>query len=189
MFEHILLFLSFIYAIAITHLLSTTTELILKRDRVRLSGLLIAWMVEALLLLVTNWLSAATLAGVAHWTVAKALREFFTAGVQYFTCSLVCVRAEGDGKIDMPAFFERQRPVIVGSVLALAVLAALGNYLERPNDSLALSGWFGQDLEIAPMMLVMAAALVSKARWVQWTAALTVLAGTIYFLFQFVTLS
>jgi hypothetical protein len=62
MFEHVTLLLSFIYAIAITHLLGSATELILARDRVRLSGLLIAWMVCALLLLVTNWLGAASLA-------------------------------------------------------------------------------------------------------------------------------
>ena len=46
MFEHVLLFLSFIYAIAITHLFSSTTELILARDRVGRPGLLIGrrWM-------------------------------------------------------------------------------------------------------------------------------------------------
>jgi hypothetical protein len=188
MFEHVLLFLSFIYAIAITHLFSSTTELILARDRVRPSGLLIGWMVLALLMLVTNWLTAASLAGVQHWTVADALRQFATAGVQYFTCSLVSMRVETHGEVDMEAFFQRQRPAIVGAVLALGVLSLVGNYLDRASDAVGPNAWIGEDLSVLPMVTMALAAVLFPARWVQWVALLTILAGNIYFLSQFVAL-
>jgi len=57
MFEHLTLLLSFIYVIALTHLLSSATGLILARDRVRFSPLLAIWMVVALAILFNNWLS------------------------------------------------------------------------------------------------------------------------------------
>jgi hypothetical protein len=188
MFEHVLLFLSFIYAIAITHLFSSATELILARDRVRVSGLLIAWMVLALIMLITNWLSDANLVGVQHWTLARALLEFATAGVQYFTCSLVSMRVEPQGEADMSAFFAKQRPVIASSMVALGVIALLENYVERDANGLTPGGWIGEDLLVLPMVLVGLAAVLFPHRWIQWVAVLTLLAANLYFLSQFVTL-
>jgi hypothetical protein len=56
-FEHVTVLLSFIYVIALTHLLSSTTGLILARDRVRFSPLLALWMILALGILFNNWLA------------------------------------------------------------------------------------------------------------------------------------
>ena len=183
MFEHITIFMSFIYAIAITHLLSTTNELILARDRVKISWLLVGWMVAALQLLVINWLSVATLSTI-HWTLADALRLFGNALIQYFTCSLVSMRVEKEGTIDMPAFFARQRPVILTAVLALGVAAALSNYLDRNVGS---AGWIGQDLTIAGMELVLALALFVRTGWAQGLAVIIMLGDNTYFLVRFVT--
>jgi hypothetical protein len=57
MFEHVTILLSFVYAIAMTHLLSSATELVLARDRVRFSGLYVLWMLNALLILLVNWMA------------------------------------------------------------------------------------------------------------------------------------
>ena len=57
MFEHVTILLSFVYAIALTHLLSTTTELVLAGKRVRFSALYAAWMFNAILLLLNNWIA------------------------------------------------------------------------------------------------------------------------------------
>ena len=53
-FPHVTILLSFVCAIALTHLLSTTTELVLARKRVRFSGLYAAWMFNTVLLLLNN---------------------------------------------------------------------------------------------------------------------------------------
>lgn len=186
MFEHITLFLSFIYAIAITHLLSSATELILARDRVKVSWLLLGWMALALLLLIINWLSIAPLATIKHWTLGQALLQFLEAFIQYFTCSLVSMRAEKDGVVDMPAFFARQRPVILTAVLALGVDTFVGNYLYRDVSGLAPDAWIGQDSLIAGLNLVLVLAIFVRARWIQGIAVTTMLVACAYFLVQFV---
>lgn len=56
-FEHVTALLSFVYALALTHLLSRIAELVVVRERVRFSGLLALGMVNAILLVFANWLS------------------------------------------------------------------------------------------------------------------------------------
>jgi hypothetical protein len=70
-FEHVALLLSFIYVIALTHLLSSTTSLILARDRVRFSPLLALWMVLARGMLFNNWLAIGMLRSVERRAVAS----------------------------------------------------------------------------------------------------------------------
>jgi hypothetical protein len=186
MFEHVILFLSFIYAIALTHLLSSATDLILSRDRVKASGLLIGWMVVALLMLVSNWLAAAALSSIKHWTTGEALLQFADAIVQYFTCSLVSIRTEAEGKIDMPAFFEKHRRVILLAFSALGVAAMIENFVDRNTSGLAPASWISEDLQILPLNLVLLAALVFRRPWVQWAAMLIMFVANTAFAIQFV---
>ena len=129
MFEQITILLSFVFAIALTHLLSSTTGLILARDRVRFSGLLALWMLNALIGLVVNWLSIWQLHIVKQWTVADVLLQFAPALLQYFACSLVSIGAETSAAIDMPAFYARQRPAFTGAFAAMMVVNLLQNYV------------------------------------------------------------
>ena len=46
MFQHITVLFSFVFAIALTHVLSCVSKLILARDRVRFSGLHALWMLN-----------------------------------------------------------------------------------------------------------------------------------------------
>ena len=56
-FEHVTALLSFVYALALTHLLARIAELIVTRERVKFSGLLALGMVNAVLMVFVNWLS------------------------------------------------------------------------------------------------------------------------------------
>ena len=49
MFEHVTILLSIIFALAMTHILASATELVWERHTVRFSGLQTLWMVNALL--------------------------------------------------------------------------------------------------------------------------------------------
>ena len=54
--------LSFVYALALTHLLQSASELWVARDRLRFSYSLAAWTVLSVLMLANNWLSLIPLA-------------------------------------------------------------------------------------------------------------------------------
>jgi hypothetical protein len=56
MFQHVTVLVSFIFAIALTHVFSSASQLILARERVRLSWLLSVSMLNAALGVIINWL-------------------------------------------------------------------------------------------------------------------------------------
>jgi hypothetical protein len=63
-FDHVLVLLSFVYALALTHLLSRIGALLLQRQRVHFSGLLAVCMTVAILMVFANWLSLWDLRGM-----------------------------------------------------------------------------------------------------------------------------
>src|SRR5262249_28362179 len=153
MFEHFTLLLSFVYVLAVSHLLTSATELMWARDRVRVSWLQIVWMFNALLILFENWLGIWGLADRPKWDVAEGTLYVVAALVQYFACSLISIRPERDGPIDMPAFFERQRPLIFIAFFVLAAINMFENWWDKdtfyhPND------WLYSDLTIGALLPV-----------------------------------
>jgi hypothetical protein len=186
MFEHVTLLLSFIYALAVTHLLASATELIIARERVKFSGLQAAWMAAALLGVFINWLQLWPLRAISHWTLTDVTLLMLTAVVQYFTCSLVSVRVEREGLVNMDAAFQRQRPTFLSAFGGLLLLAAILNYAERNQSAgLASTDWFGEDLLIVPLAVPLVISGFVRAVWLQWFSVLAflglLLAGLVLF--------
>jgi hypothetical protein len=173
MFEHVAMLLSFIYALAVTHLLASATELIIARDRVKVSGLQAAWMAAALLGLFGNWLQLWPLRAISHWTLTDVTLLMVTAMVQYFTCSLVAVRVEREGPVDMQAFYLRQRPMFLSAFGVLLILAMALNYAERNQSAdLASTAWIGEDLLILPFAIPLVVSSLARAAWLQRASVL-----------------
>ena len=186
MFEQITILLSFVFAVALTHLLTSATDLVLGRQRVRFSGLLTLWMVNALFGLVVNWLSIWQLHIVKSWSVADVLFQLAPAVLQYFACSLVSIRADSGAPLDMQAFYISQRRAFTGAFAAMMAVNLLQNYVYR-DSSAGISGndWIWEDLLVTPML---AAALIggwARPVWLQWVAGLVMVAAEMYFLVTF----
>jgi hypothetical protein len=107
MFEHVTILLSIIFALAMTHILASTTELVWERHKVRFYGLHALWMANALLGLLICWLTIWDLSNVKRWTEFEIIFQFLPAIIQYFACSLLSMRREGAEIMDMKAFYER----------------------------------------------------------------------------------
>ncbi len=88
-FEHVTALLSFVYALALTHLLARVAELIVARERVKFSGLLALGMVNAVLLVFVNWLALWDLRSVTNWDIASVAIQFLFAVSVYVVCALV----------------------------------------------------------------------------------------------------
>src|SRR5207237_7782978 len=96
-FEHVTALLSFVYALALTHLLARVAELIVARERVKFSGLLALGMVNAVILVFANWLSLWDLRSITSWDLVSIVIQFFFAVVIFIICALVGPKATDDG--------------------------------------------------------------------------------------------
>ena len=68
-YEHVILLLSFVYALALTHLLSRIGALFVARKRVKFSGLLALAQANAIMLVFVNWLFLWNLHGIQAWSI------------------------------------------------------------------------------------------------------------------------
>jgi hypothetical protein len=169
MFQHVTVLVSFIFAIALTHVFSSASQLLLARDRVRFSALLAVSMLNAALGIIINWLGLWELQNLKHWSLGEVLLQLGWVVPNYFSCSLVAMPVSETGPLDMPAFFERQRRVIFSATIALSVMGGLATYFDRNN----FAGWKPNDwigAEAVGLSLAVFALLAGwgKPRWLQW---------------------
>lgn len=184
MFEHVTILLSFVFAIALSHILTSTTELIWARDRVRISWLQILWMFNALIGLIIGWVGMFYLSKQPHWDMAEIIINFTGAVIQYFSCSLLSIRPKDEGIVDMPAFFERQRPYIMSAFMAMMLMGLFENWWDR--DLLAGPlGWLSEEIAVIPMVVFSAMGFAPR-RWLQWLGGAGLAAIQCYFLFTYV---
>jgi hypothetical protein len=182
-FEHVTALLSFVYALALTHLLARIAELVIARERVRFSGLLALGMVNAILMVFVNWLSLWDLRSVTNWDLASIAIQFLFAVSVYVICALVGPKMPDDGVLDLEGFFWRQRRYFYGAIMICLVLALLANFdfLKTPNAALFVR----ENLGTIAILIPSALGLMSRNRVVQWTAGICFLVLIIGFAIMF----
>ena len=75
MFQHVTFLVSFIFAIALTHVFSSASQLPLARDRVRFSALLAVSMINAALGVIIISLGLWELQNIKHWSLGEVLLQ------------------------------------------------------------------------------------------------------------------
>ncbi|HEY3638251.1 MAG TPA: hypothetical protein VGK90_08850 [Rhizomicrobium sp.] len=164
-FEHIIVLLSFVYALALTHLLSGVAYLIRAGSRVRFSWIQAGWMLNALLTIVANWIGFWDMRQLPSWGVGTIMFTLAMAIANYLQAALVCPEVFSEGPIDLAAFHEQQgRRYIVAFVISL-LFALSANVLF--GSAYNLSEWSEQDLAVVPMLFVSVLAAVFLGRKTQ----------------------
>ena len=165
-FDHVTVLLSFVYALALTHLLTRMGSLLIARKRVIFSGLLCLAMANAILFVYSNWLELWDLHGIRAWDIVTISIQFAFAVMVYFVCILAAPEHTEGGEIDMEEFYRAQHRPFYFALLAAALLSLAGNfaYLKTPNAGLFLK----ENLGVLPMFVPVIAALVFSQRWMQW---------------------
>ena len=169
-FEFIILFLSFIYTLALTHLLFAATRMIRHRRSLVFSWPHALWMVNALLLLTGNWLALWDFHRMDAIPLAIIATALLLVGIQYFVCALVSPDFEEGEAFDLGAFHAREgRTYTVGflvlSLVALGVNAAAGT-------GAGVQKWADQNAIVLAMILPILVSLFIRARWAQLGAPL-----------------
>jgi hypothetical protein len=168
-FDYIITLLSFVYALAIAHLLATIAELVRARRRVRVSWLNAAWMLIGLLTAIAWWIGMWDMRGISAWSTSLIGFLFITAFVIYLQIRLVCPAVPPEGEIDLPAFHRENAREYITAFAVTAFLSVVTNM------------WFGemtsvretivQNMAVAPMVAIAVIAAISFRPWVQAGAA------------------
>ena len=179
-YEFILLLLSFVYAAAIAHLLSTAGEIIIASKRVRLSWFNAGWMLAALLFTCAWWIGLWDLHTMEVWDIGSIAFYFSIAAGIYLQARLVSPRIPEKGEINLQAFHleEGRKYLIAYTILGVVTVitnAALGGTADA-------SQWPAQNLVIVPMTLATGvAAIFIKQPWVQALALVIQIGGWIWY--------
>jgi hypothetical protein len=177
-FEFVVILLSFVYALALTHLLSRTGILLTNRKRVKFSGLLALAMLNCILLVYVNWLSVWDLRTVQSWDIFTITMQFVLAILLFAVCSLASPEVIGEGQIDLDDFYFEQRPLFYGTWIAAIVVAMIGNLaFLKTNDPALFIRWNSAVLPLVPPTLL---AMFVRARWAQWLGGLALLAISVW---------
>ena len=182
-FEHFTALLSFVYALALTHLLARIAELIVARERVKFSGLLAVGMVNAVLLVFVNWLALWDLRSVTSWDIGSIAIQFLFAVSVYIVCALVGPKVPDEGVLDLEDFFWRQRFYFYGAIIICLVLALLANldFLKASDPTLFVK----ENLGTIAISIPSVVGLISRKSVVQWVAGICLMALMIIFAIMF----
>lgn len=179
-YDFTLLLFSFVYAAAVTHLLSTAGEIIIASKRVRLSGINAGWMCAALLFTCAWWIGLWDLHTVAVWSVGSVAFYFSVAAGIYLNARLVSPRIPERGEIDLRAFHvdEGRKYLLAYSILSVVTIIT--------NAGLGQGGstiqWPAQNFVIIPMTVATGIAAVFIRRpWVQTIAVVIQIVGWILY--------
>ena len=140
-------------------------------------------LINAIILVFSNWLSIWDLCSLKSWDLVSITVQFLFAIVIFLICVLVGPKAHDEGTIDLEDFFWRQRPYFYGAVVGCVVLSLFANlaFLKTTNAALFLK----ENLTDLPMLIPSVAALVSEKRWIRWAAGLSFFAMMVAYTIAF----
>lgn len=185
MFELVTVLLSFVFAIALTHLLTSSTELVWARNRLVFSGLQALWMLSAALSILVNWIGLEPLHAIRNWSVSEIEIQFVAAVVQYYTCSLISMRPKEEGLVDMPMFYERERPAIFTAYSAMMVISMFQNWWDQKTFGVSNFDLLKANALVLVMLAMTITAGWAKPKSLQWGAAVIMLGLQAYFVITY----
>ena len=182
-YDFILVLFSFVYAAAVTHMLSTVGEIIIASKRLRLSWLNAGWMLAALLFTCAWWIGLWDLHVAKTWGIGSIAFYFSIAAGIYLQARLVSPRIPERGELDLQAFHsEEGRKYLIAYALLSWVTVAVNAVIGRSNGLLQ---WSTQNMVIVPMALVTSVdAIFIRQAWIQYVALAVQIGGWfLYFTF------
>lgn len=172
--EFIILFFSFIYTLALTHVLFAATRMIRHRRQLVFSWPHALWMLNNLIFLAANCLSLWDFHESKSMSLEVIISTFILVIGQYFISALVAPDFEGGDSYDLREFHRRERRTYVGAFLVLMVIGVAINL--QAAARLGIAAWGQQNVIGVPMLAATVAAFFIDRRWVQIGAPLIVLA-------------
>lgn len=176
-FEFIILFFSFIYTLALTHLLFAWTRMIRHRRQLILSWSHLLWMLVAMANLAVNWISLWDFRSERTLAIGTIASGFFFVVLNYFVCALVSPDFEGGETYDMKRFHACEGPTYIAATLVLILVSIAENFLA--GVELNSQNWSNENALVVSFVVPPVLALLVKRNWVQIAAPAALLIGAL----------
>lgn len=181
-FEFLILFFSFAFALALTHLLFAATRMIRHRRTLIFSWPHALWMATALMLLLGNWLSLFDFRAKESIDLPTVFMLFAVVIMLYFACALVSPDFEEGETYDMTAFHEREGRTYIGALLVLVLVSFAAN-IDANHEGVA--AWGAENTLVGLMIVPTVLALVTRNRFAQILCPLALLGLSLAFMVIF----
>jgi len=109
-FDYLVTLFSFVFALAIAHILATIGDLVVASRRLTFSWLTIGWMLAVLVDVIAWWLGIWDLRKQGSWPTITIFFFFGAAAGLYVLSRVVCPRISDDGPVDLRDFHRREGP-------------------------------------------------------------------------------
>jgi hypothetical protein len=164
-FEHVMSLISFVFALAIAHLLTCGIAIFRAGSRVRLSFAHTAWMIVSLLQVTIWWLAFWDFRLMKSWDVGFVAFTLAAGILVYVYTGLVCPEVPKEGELDLGEFHRAHGRQYITVYLALGLVglaygAIYGYFYSVPEQS-------AQNAIIIPMMIIAFVALIFRNPTVQ----------------------
>jgi hypothetical protein len=176
-FEFIILFFSFIYTLALTHLLFAWAQMMRHRRQLTFSWPHFLWMVVALGNLSVNWISLWDFRTEGPLALGTIAAGFLFVVINYFVCALVSPDFEGGETYNMKRFHECEGATYIGATLLLITASIVENFLA--GSQLGVSNWSNENRLVITFVVPPLLALAVKRPWAQLLAPAALIAGII----------
>jgi hypothetical protein len=187
-FEFIILLLSFVYTLALTHLLFAASRMIRHRRQLIFSWPHAMWMLVALLNRVANWISLWDFRKTSPLDLATIGGGFLLAVLNYFMSALVSPDFEMGENFDMRRFHRLEGQTYIGSILVMVIVAIVTNFLAGVD--LDITNFANENALVIFMVPPLILGLAVRRPWAQLAAPLAMLALTIaYYVFYYPVLT
>jgi len=180
-FDYVITLMSFVYALAIAHVLATVGDIIRAWPRVRFSWLNAAWMLFELLAILAWWIG---LWGARHapaWAVSDIVELFVLATVLYLEARLVCMRVPTDGVVDMGRFHDEEGREYIIIYIVLAAATFVLNIQSRGGFNVNVAETIAKNYAVLAMLVLSSAGAIFRDRRVQIAVAIGLFATWIWY--------
>ncbi len=176
-FDFVMTLYSFVYALGIAHILATVGDIFRAGRRVRFSWLNAAWMLNALLLVVSWWIALWDMRAEKIWTMPTVLFLFLMSCLLYLQARLVSAPIPQEGTVDLQAYHHEEVRKYAGTftvfvVLSIGMIYAYGSVAQN---------WLVENKSNWPTLAAGLAATISSNRWVQIAAVIVMYAMWIWY--------
>jgi hypothetical protein len=176
-FEFIILLLSFVYTLALTHLLFAATRMLRHRRQLVLSWPHLLWMLVALFNLVANWISLWDFREEIPLPLGTIAGGFLLAVLNYFMSALVSPDFEAGESYDLKRFHRCEGPTYIASILVMVLVAIATNYLAGAD--LDITNFGNENALVVYMVPAILLGLLVRKGWAQLLSPILMLVLTL----------